>query len=183
MDERRRVKASKFLSKVLRHDPGSVGIVLDDAGWADLDELIAAANRRGYPIDRESIREIMERGDKPRFTLSEDGSRIRASHGHTVDVELGLEPQKPPDVLYHGTAEGFVDSIRRDGLVAQNRQYVHLSSDEETAFKVGRRHGKPVVMVIDAARMWADGWQFHHSASGVWLTEWVPADYLTMPDV
>lgn len=183
MDERKRVKASKFLSKVLRHDPGLAGIVLDDAGWADLDELIAAANRRGYAIDRESIREIMDRGDKPRFALSEDGSKIRASHGHTVDIELGLEPQKPPDVLYHGTAHGFVDSIRRDGLVAQSRQYVHLSSDEETAFKVGRRHGRPVILVIDSARMCEDGWLFYHSASGVWLTECVPAEYIAMPDV
>lgn len=181
MDQRKLIKTSKFLSKVLRHDPGSVGVVLDEAGWADLDEVIAAANRRGYAIDRESIREIMERGDKPRFALSEDGSRIRASHGHTVDVRLGLTPERPPDLLYHGTADVFVDAIKRDGLVPQRRQYVHLSSYEEAAAQVGRRHGNPIVLVIDSARMWADGWVFHQSASGIWLTEWVPSEYIVFP--
>ena len=172
------VRISKFLSLVLRHDPGKIGLALDAAGWADVDELIAAAARAGVEIDRETLARVVAENDKQRFALSPDGRRIRANQGHSVRVDLGLEPQTPPEVLYHGTASRFVDSIRGSGLHAASRTHVHLSPDEETARRVGQRHGKPVVLPVAAGRMHRDGRAFFRSENGVWLTDAVPAEYI-----
>ena len=172
------IRTSKFLSKVLRHAPGIIGIALDESGWTSVDGLIAAANRRGITIDRELLMEVVATNDKRRFSLSEDGSMIRANQGHSVQVDLGLEAVRPPDVLYHGTADRFLASIEAKGLVAGRRHHVHLSLDSQTATKVGSRHGEPVVLTIDAARMWSDGHVFYCSANGVWLTDQVPVDYI-----
>jgi putative RNA 2'-phosphotransferase len=173
------VRTSKFLSLVLRHDPAKVGLTLDPAGWAEVDELLAAMARAGQPLDRETVARIVAESDKQRFALTPDGRRIRASQGHSVAVDLGLEPTVPPEVLYHGTASRFVDSIRGAGLHAASRTHVHLSADEETARRVGQRHGKPVVLHIAAGRMHGDGRPFFRSENGVWLTDAVPADYIT----
>ena len=172
------VRISKFLSLVLRHDPGKIGLALDAAGWADVDELIAAAARAGVEIDRETLARVVAENDKQRFALSPDGDRIRANQGHSVRVDLGLEPQTPPEVLYHGTAARFVDSIRASGLHAASRTHVHLSPDEDTARRVGQRHGKPVVLRVAAGRMHCDGRPFFRSENGVWLTDAVPAEYI-----
>jgi len=172
------VRLSKFLSLVLRHDPGRIGLTLDPAGWAEVDELIAAAARSGVEIDRETLARVVAENDKQRFALSPDGNRIRANQGHSVEVDLGLEPRTPPELLYHGTASRFVDSIRGSGLHAAGRMHVHLSPDEETARRVGQRHGAPVVLTIAAGRMHRDGRPFFLSANGVWLTNAVPAEYI-----
>jgi putative RNA 2'-phosphotransferase len=172
------VRVSKFLSLVLRHDPGKIGLTLDAAGWAEVDELIAAAARAGVEIDRETLARVVAESDKQRFALSPDGGRIRANQGHSVEVDLGLEPRTPPEVLYHGTASRFVDSIRGSGLHAASRTHVHLSADEETARRVGQRHGSPVVLTVAAGRMHRDGRPFFRSANGVWLTDAVPAEYI-----
>ncbi|HEY0037560.1 MAG TPA: RNA 2'-phosphotransferase [Longimicrobium sp.] len=176
------VRLSKWLSLVLRHDPAKFGVRLDSAGWTPVDELLAAAERARVPLDAASLRRVVEENDKRRFALSDDGTRIRASQGHSVDVELGLEPATPPAVLFHGTATRFVDSIRRGGLVPGSRQHVHLSADERTAVSVGARHGRPVVLRVDAARMHAAGHPFFLSANGVWLANAVPAEFLSFPD-
>jgi putative RNA 2'-phosphotransferase len=172
------VRVSKFLSLVLRHDPARIGLTLDPAGWAEVDELLAAAAGAGVEIDRETLARVVAESDKQRFALSPDGRRIRANQGHSVAVDLGLEPRAPPEVLYHGTASRFVDSIRESGLHPAARTHVHLSADEETARNVGQRHGKPVVLAIAAGRMHRDGRQFYMSANGVWLTDAVPAEYI-----
>ena len=172
------VRVSKFLSLVLRHDPGKVGLTLNAAGWAEVDALIAAAARAGVAIDRETLARVVAESDKQRFALSPDGRRIRANQGHSVDVDLGLEPRVPPELLYHGTATRFVESIRAAGLHAAARTHVHLSADEETARAVGQRHGRPVVLAIAAGRMHRDGRLFFRSDNGVWLTEAVPAEYI-----
>jgi len=172
------VRISKFLSLVLRHDPGRIGLQLDAAGWAEVDELIAAAARGGVEIDRETLARVVAGNDKQRFALTPDGIRIRANQGHSVRVDLGLEPRTPPEVLYHGTAARFVDSIRESGLHAARRTHVHLSADVETARKVGRRHGSPVVLAVAAGRMHRDGRVFYQSDNGVWLTDAVPAEYI-----
>lgn len=177
------VKVSKFLSYVLRHEPHAIGLGLDANGWARVDELIAKATAAGTPIDVESIRLAVETNDKRRFAFSDDGTRIRANQGHSIGVDLGLVPQTPPDVLYHGTATRFLDGIRRDGLVAGQRQHVHLSADRETATRVGERHGTPVVLVVDARTMHAEGLVFLRSDNGVWLTDAVPPRYLAIPAV
>lgn len=177
------IKISKFLSLILRHQPDTIKLELDPEGWASIDELIELARKHGRKIlTRPLIRDIVESNDKQRFSLSEDGDYIRANQGHSIDVNLNLEPIAPPERLYHGTAERFLRSILEQGLVKRSRQHVHLSKDVETATKVGSRHGRPVVLVLDAKRMTADGYLFYCSANGVWLTDIVPPQYLSQDD-
>lgn len=171
-------ETSKFLSFILRHDPGSIGLVLDTQGWADVDDLIARATASGRHLDRATLEGIVAANDKKRFTLSADGRRIRAAQGHSVEVDLGLEGAVPPSPLYHGTATRFLDSIMSDGLKPGSRQKVHLSAELATARAVGQRHGKPVVLLVDAARMHAEGHAFWRAENGVWLTDAVPPRFL-----
>ena len=178
LDEKKTVKASKFLSLVLRHQPEKVGIVLDEGGWVDVDELLAACAAHGRWLSRADLDHVVATNNKRRFAYSADGRRIRASQGHSVPVELGLPPTTPPDVLYHGTAAAALPAIRRDGLRPMSRQDVHLSADVETAVRVGSRHGRPVVLAVDAAGLAAEGHEFRLSANGVWLTDRVPPERL-----
>lgn len=178
----RTVKRSKFLSYVLRHHPEAIGLELDANGWASVDELLAAWRRHKHPISLEELEEVVATSDKKRFSLSPDRRRIRANQGHSVSVDLGLEPLEPPELLYHGTVHGVLDSIHRNGLVRGRRHHVHLSGNPETARRVGRRRGKPVVLVVEAGRMRADGSTFYRSENRVWLTESVPPEYLRFPD-
>ncbi|MHC4202810.1 MAG: RNA 2'-phosphotransferase [Planctomycetota bacterium] len=172
---------SKFLSYVLRHRPDEIGVELDPAGWARVAELLDACRRHGTEITREELEEVVATSDKQRFSFSPDGERIRANQGHSVAVDLGLEPLDPPALLYHGTVTRFLDSIRKQGLVRKSRQHVHLSPDEETARRVGMRRGRPVVLVIEAGRMRRDGYVFYVSANGVWLIDAVPQQYIRLP--
>jgi len=169
---------SKFLSFVLRHEPASIGLTLDDAGWAPTDELLGKAAAAGRPITRELLNDVVATNDKKRFALSADGSRIRANQGHSIDVELGLAPLVPPAVLLHGTATRFVDSILSTGLTKRQRQHVHMSEDIGIARAVGQRYGAVVLLEIDAKAMHAAGHQFFRSDNGVWLTDHVPTPYL-----
>ena len=175
-------KVSRFLSYVLRHNPGEIGLTLDEAGWVEVDALLAACARHGNVIPLDTLRKVVETNEKSRFAFSEDGRRIRASQGHSVDGELGYEPATPPDVLYHGTVDDFVPAIRKDGLKKMGRHHVHLSADQKTAMKVGERRGRPVLLRINAAVMRDRGLVFYRSANGVWLTEAVPAEYIGFPD-
>ena len=174
---------SKFLSYILRHQPESIGITLDSDGWVEIDLLLAQAQKHGHSISRQELQETVDNNSKKRFTVSEDGRRIRAAQGHsTAQVSMNLAPQTPPDVLYHGTATRFLDSIMRQGLQAGSRHHVHLSADRETAVKVGQRHGKPVVLRVDAAAMHKAGLAFYLSDNQVWLTEIVPPQYLAVAE-
>jgi putative RNA 2'-phosphotransferase len=174
------VQLSKFLSFVLRHKPDAIGLALDPQGWAKIDELIGKANASGTSFSRDDLLRVVETNDKKRFSISADGLRIRAAQGHSVSVELGLSPKQPPPVLYHGTATRFVESILSEGLKPQTRQQVHLSLDAATARRVGQRHGKPVIFNVDAARMHAQGHNFFLADNGVWLTNQVPPEFLTL---
>ena len=147
------VTISKFLSFVLRHNPQAIGIVLDAEGWVAVDELLAAAARHGQTVTREQLAEVVATNDKKRFSFSPDGQLIRANQGHSVEVDLGLVAVEPPELLYHGTVERFLDSIREKGLLRGKRHHVHLSADRETAARVGQRRGRPVVLVVEAERM------------------------------
>lgn len=175
------VRISKFLSLVLRHSPERIGLALDSAGWVGVDELLAAAARSGVSIDRLTLERVVADNDKRRFAFSSDGTRIRASQGHSVPIDLGLQPQCPPDVLYHGTAAHNVESIRATGLRPGRRTHVHLSSDAATASTVGQRHGRPVVLRIAAGAMHRTGHEFLQSENGVWLTESVLPQYIIFP--
>jgi putative RNA 2'-phosphotransferase len=172
------VRTSKLLSRVLRHDPGSIGLALEPGGWVAVDDLLAALRRRGHPVDRALLDHVVATNDKQRFAFDPTGARIRASQGHSIGVDLGLAPAVPPPALYHGTAERTAPAIAAQGIRKMARDHVHLSPDAATATRVGARHGRPHVFVVDAAAMHRDGHAFFRSANGVWLTDHVPPAYL-----
>jgi len=161
----------------MRHAPERIGLRLDPAGWADIEELLRLAQPR-HPLTRDLIERAVAENDKQRFAISADGERIRASQGHSIEVDVGLSPTPPPRLLYHGTATRFLDAIRREGLDKRSRNHVHLSADADTAARVGARHGKPVVLRVRAAAMAEAGHVFFLSENGVWLTDAVPPAFL-----
>jgi len=170
---------SKYISLILRHKPETIGISLDEHGWADVQELIDGINAScSDRLDKELLEEIVRTDEKQRYSFNEDHTLIRANQGHSVPVDVELEEKVPPAILWHGTGEKFVPSIDKQGLIPKSRLYVHLSSDTETARKVGSRHGKPVIYEIDCRKMSEDGYRFYLSANGIWLTKAVPAKYL-----
>lgn len=179
MNSTERTKASKFLSLILRHKPGEINIRLDGGGWASVDELLKNMQCTRYKLTFEQLKYIVDTDDKRRYTFSEDFSKIRASQGHSINIDLGLVAVKPPDILYHGTSVKAVDSIIKYGLNKMSRQYVHLSKDKETAWRVGLRHsGTPAVLAVYANKMANDGYVFYLSDNGVWLTDSVPVKYI-----
>ena len=181
--DKRLIKTSKFLSLVLRHKPETIQLKLDENGWAEVEELITKANRAGIRLDEQLLHQVVIQNDKKRFLFNEDATRIRANQGHSISVDLELAAIEPPEVLYHGTAARFLGSIKAKGLVSRGRQHVHLSRDRETAISVGRRHGKPVVLVIKSGEMSELEYKFYQSANGVWLTDKVPVEYIIFPSV
>jgi putative RNA 2'-phosphotransferase len=178
VDEKRRVRVSKFLSLVLRHEPETAGLALGPGGWVMVADLLTGAAGAGCPFTRDELAAVVAACDKQRFALDETRTRIRANQGHSADVDLGLSPAEPPEELFHGTAERNLTDVLRDGLSRMARHHVHLSLDSATATKVGARHGKPVLSVVDAAKMRAEGHVFYRSANGVWLVDRVPPEYL-----
>lgn len=175
----RRHQVSRRLSDVLRHRPDSVGISLDTGGWADVSELLAALSNNGLRLTRAELDEVVQTSEKQRFAVDSTGTRIRANQGHSVPVDLQLQPVEPPPMLYHGTTERFLDAIAREGLTPQGRHHVHLSPDVETARRVGSRRGSPVVLLVDAARIAAEGTPFYRSANGIWLVDAVAPEFLS----
>lgn len=172
-------ETSKFISLILRHKPEAIGISLDEHGWAEVPALIDGINASGgHHLDMAMLEEIVRTDEKQRYSFNEDHSLIRANQGHSIPVDVELEKKDPPAVLYHGTGEKFVSSIDAQGLLPKSRLYVHLSADIETARKVGQRHGKPVIYLVDCTAMVKDGYAFFISANGVWLTKAVPVKYL-----
>lgn len=172
-------KMSKFISKILRHKPEIIGISLDECGWANVQELISGINAAGRQhIDMSMLEEIVRTDEKQRYSFNEDRTKIRANQGHSIPVDLNLESQIPPDILYHGTGLQSVPSISRQGLLPMGRMYVHLSKDYETAVKVGQRHGRCCVYEVNTLQMAKDNYIFYQSANHVWLTEYIPVQYL-----
>ena len=172
-------KTSKFISLILRHLPETVGIQLDEHGWADVKELIDGINQAGgQSLDRELLEEIVRTDEKQRYSFNEDHNLIRANQGHSISVDVELEEKIPPDVLWHGTGEKYASSIDVQGLVPKRRLYVHLSSDSKMARAVGARYGKPVIYEVDCRRMAEDGHRFYLSVNHVWLVKEVPPQYL-----
>lgn len=173
-----KIKISKFLSLVLRHKPETIDLELDENGWADTNFLIQRMLKANYSIDIENLKDIVKSSDKQRFKFNNDFSKIRANQGHSINVDLKLEQKLPPEILFHGTATRNIESIKQQGLLKQNRHHVHLSSDLETAKKVGMRYGKPIVLKIEAWKMNEDGLEFYLSENGVWLTDKVDVKYI-----
>jgi putative RNA 2'-phosphotransferase len=181
MNEKERVGLSKFLSWVLRHEPGAIGLALDAQGWVEIDELIEKARDHQGIISRADLAEVVATSPKQRFAISEDGRRIRANQGHSISIDLGYTPAVPPDVLFHGTTATSLSAIRAEGLRKMARHHVHLSRDAETAHLVGARRGESVVLRIDARGMREAGHLFYVSVNGVWLTQRVPAEFIDFP--
>jgi putative RNA 2'-phosphotransferase len=180
VERERLVKVSKRMSRALRHSPERVGLRLDPAGWVPLGSLLTALR-----LARAEVEAVVAGDDKQRFALRRDEvgvEWIRASQGHSVPVDLGLAPQQPPPVLFHGTGAAALDSIRATGLNRGGRHHVHLSADRETARRVGaRRGGRVVVLTVEAGAMARQGHLFFRSDNGVWLTGTVPVAYLREP--
>ena len=168
---------SKFISLILRHKPETIGITLDEHGWANVDELIAGVSKT-HPLDMAGLERIVAEDEKQRYSFNDDKTLIRANQGHSISVDVELEEVRPPEMLYHGTGEKYVSSIEEQGLIPKSRLYVHLSCDEDTARKVGQRHGKPVIYIVKSDEMYRDGIVFYRSVNGVWLTKAVPVKYL-----
>ncbi|MBI1225548.1 MAG: RNA 2'-phosphotransferase [Bacteroidetes bacterium] len=175
------VKSSKFLSLVLRHQPDKIGLVLDQNGWVGTSDLLEKLNYHGFKIDLEQLKIIVQNNNKQRFAFSDDFQKIRANQGHSVSIDLALEPKCPPEILFHGTAHQNLESIKKHGLVKAKRQHVHLSSDEKTAIQVGGRHGKPIVLFVKSGEMHQAGHTFFQSENGVWLINSVPIQFLIFP--
>ncbi|MFN0203710.1 MAG: RNA 2'-phosphotransferase [Bacteroidia bacterium] len=171
---------SRFMSKILRHQPEAIGLTLDTTGWADTSVFLEKMNQAGKKIDMELLEYVVANNNKKRFAFNEDKSQIRASQGHTIEIELGYQAVEPPTILYHGTAEKNLASIFNKGILKGERHQVHLSADIETAMNVGKRHGKPVILKINAAKMHEKGIEFYQSENGVWLTEYVEPRYFSV---
>lgn len=182
MTNQEMIRKSKFLSLILRHEPERVGLRLDDAGWVSVEELLGAVNGSGGAITLDQLRHIVATSEKKRFAFSDDGTRIRANQGHSVDVDLQYPPQRPPEVLYHGTAARFIDGIRQHGLQRMGRHDVHLSAETKLALQVGGRYGKAVMLTIRAGDMHREGFVFRCSANGVWLVDHVPTHFIQFPN-
>ncbi|WP_278712971.1 RNA 2'-phosphotransferase [Eubacterium ventriosum] len=171
------IEVSRYISFILRHRPQDIGISLDEHGWANVDELIKGINNR-WSFNMEDLERIVRNDDKQRYSFNQDKTLIRANQGHSIPVDVELEKKNPPEILWHGTGKKYVESIDQEGLIPKTRLYVHLSSDYDTAIKVGKRHGEPVIYKVDTKRMTEDGYEFFLSVNGVWLTKRVPALYL-----
>ena len=182
MDEVRLVKISKSLSKYLRHDPAGLGLTLAPGGWVRVYDLLSALGQRRFSLSRAELEEVVANNNKQRFSFDETGTRIRANQGHSVDIDLQLEPTAPPSTLYHGTGHQTAPIIAHEGLRKMRRHHVHLSGDRETARIVGARHGRPVIFTVQAAAMTQAGHIFFRSENGVWLTEAVPPEFLKSTD-
>lgn len=173
------IRISRYLSFILRHKPEDAGITLDKHGWADVDALISGIKRKYEAMNMELLEEIVRTDDKGRYSFNEDKTLIRANQGHSVPVDVELLECVPPEYLYHGTGEKYVESINREGLIPKSRLYVHLSADVETALRVGARHGTLYIYKVASGKMHRNGFLFYKSVNGVWLTESVPAEYLS----
>ncbi|MDI9862522.1 RNA 2'-phosphotransferase [Flectobacillus roseus] len=171
---------SKLLSKILRHQPDLIGIQLDENGWVEVSTLLQNLEKYQTQISFEQLKEVVDTNSKRRFSFNDDFSKIRANQGHSIEVDLALQTQIPPDILYHGTVEKNLDSIFEKGLSKMNRHHVHLSADTETAQKVGMRHGKPIILTIESKKMYGQGYVFYLSENQVWLTDNVPSEFIQL---
>ncbi|HEX8250271.1 MAG TPA: RNA 2'-phosphotransferase [Pyrinomonadaceae bacterium] len=178
MNEKHLIKVSKYLSKHLRHQPERLGLNPEIGGWVKVDDLLKACAKNNFPLTLAELKEVVERNDKRRFSFDASGAKIRANQGHSIEVDLQLQPQTPPARLFHGTATRNAPMIREHGLLKMGRHHVHLSTDTETARAVGMRYGKPLIFEIDTRAMLENGFEFFVSENGVWLVESVPPEFL-----
>jgi putative RNA 2'-phosphotransferase len=171
---------SKLISYWLRHHPEDGNLAIDDFGWVTIHDLLKALAIKGQVFTFTEIEELSRSFDKIRWEFSDDDTRIRATHGHSIEVILDEKAVEPPAVLYHGTSLNKVEAITQNGLLTMQRQFVHLSSDKEIAISVGKRHGQAILVEIDAKGLEEDGWIFYKTSDNVWLTKNIPTKYLSI---
>lgn len=174
MNDKITKKLSKFLSYVLRHNPDKLELTLDNQGWVSVEELLSKLNN----VSMETLEYVVANNNKKRFAFNEDKTKIRANQGHSIKIDLAYSPIEPPELLYHGTATKNIESIQKSGIIKGSRHHVHLSVDIETAKDVGKRHGKPVILNIKSKEMYKAGYEFFLSENGVWLTDFVPVEFI-----
>ncbi|MFQ8705034.1 MAG: RNA 2'-phosphotransferase [Thomasclavelia sp.] len=172
------VKMGKYLSLILRHKPELINLKIDEHGWVEVDQLLKGINDSGRYISKEMLDIIVNTNNKKRYQYNDDQTKIRANQGHSIKVDVELQEKVPPDILYHGTAQKYLDKIKKSGIRKMNRLYVHLSKDIQTAINVGKRHGQPIVLVIDTKKMLRDGYKFYYSYNGVWLCDDIAYSYI-----
>lgn len=182
MNEKETIQRSKYLSLILRHQPELIGLELDAAGWTDVEDLLRRINASGKSFTREQLEHVVQTSPKRRFAFSDDGSRIRANQGHSIEVDLQYDATVPPATLYHGTATRFLNSIRQQGLLKMKRHHVHLSAETVVTMQVGSRHGKPTLLTIDAKAMHSEGHTFYVTTNRVWLVDHVPVRFIQFPN-
>lgn len=171
-----KIQFSKYLAKLLRHQPQLENLNMDKHGWVEVKQLL-------HLISMEELEEIVKTDNKQRYSFNQDKTKIRANQGHSIDVDVELIEALPPNILYHGTASRFVESILETGLTPQSRLYVHLSKDIKTAKSVGSRHGKAVIFEINTKQMIEDNIPFYLSQNNVWLTKFVDKKYLKLINI
>ncbi|ELY50542.1 RNA 2'-phosphotransferase [Natronococcus jeotgali] len=177
----RRRRLSTYASGALRHFPEDAGLELDERGWASLEALVAAVEKKYDWVGPEHVAAVVATDPKGRFerTAGDGDDRVRAAYGHSVDIDLEPSDAPVPDELYHGTDPSNLASIRGSGLRPMSRQHVHLSASPEVARRVGRRHASdPVVLVVDAAGMLADERRIAKRGRETYTTDRVPPAYL-----
>lgn len=172
------VKMGKYISLILRHKPELINLKIDEHGWANVDDLLKGINNSGRYISKEILDIIVNTNNKKRYQYNNDHTKIRANQGHSIKVDVELQEKVPPNILYHGTAQKYLDKIRESGIRKMNRLHVHLSKDIETAINVGKRHGQPIVLVINTEAMIKDGFKFYYSNNGVWLCDDIDYSYV-----
>lgn len=173
-----KTKLGKFISLILRHKPEVIGISIDSHGWADVSELIDGVAKTNEGFNMDILEDVVATDSKQRYSFNEDKTKIRANQGHSIPVDVELEEAQPPEILFHGTADKYIQSIDKTGINARSRLYVHLSVDMDTAIEVGKRHGNPVIYEVKTGDMFRGGYKFYLSKNGVWLTKEVPASYI-----
>lgn len=179
MNEKNIKRISKFLSLLLRHQPEKIGLQLDSNGWAVVEELLQKSRKHGVRFSIDDLETVVVNNDKKRFTFNDNKTKIRANQGHSLKtIDLELKPVQPPEFLYHGTVAKFMDAIHDNGLQKMSRQHVHLSTEVETAMKVGSRRGKPIILTVKSGEMQSEGYEFYLSENNVWLTDNVPSEFI-----
>ncbi len=176
------VQLSKTISHALRHKPEQYGLTLDSEGWVSTHDLLAALRKRREQwqhLQEADLAEMIAQSEKQRFEIR-DG-KIRALYGHSIPKKVERERLKPPAILYHGTTPQAAQTILAEGLKSMKRQYVHLSTDEETAIQVARRRtNHPVILKIAAAEAYQEGINFYPGNDTVWLADAIPPRFISL---
>lgn len=178
---------SKTLSYILRHHPEDFDLKMEIDGTVKIDKLLHTLREddRFKNLEYKDLKDLVKKDKKNRFTIiksDNENLRIKANYGHSIDnIDLNYENIKPPKYLYHGTTKKFYENILKQGLKKMNRKYVHLSKSKKQAYEVGKRREKnPIILKIEALKMYNDGYNFFKTESNIILTEYVDEQYISL---